>query len=198
MKRLLNIFIGTKRSDEEFNPESTLNKVRFGDTIDNTDVLKEIVFFIKLAEKLFDTSYKMDERAYIAHIADRINPDTKAQISKLVKDKRDVKLKTGKLSSNFQTLEELYSVLDLYSAERKAKKIDFLHFVPPNAFALVNSIKKQDANKDTLTATDVDETSNGPKTKKGKKPTNRLKSAGSTKTSTTCAIIVSQNSVNDD
>jgi hypothetical protein len=73
----------------------------------------------------------MDERAYIAHIADRINPDTKAQISKLVKDKRDVKLKTGKLSSNFQTLEELYSVLDLYSAERKAKKIDFLHFIPP-------------------------------------------------------------------
>jgi hypothetical protein len=47
MKRLLNIFIGTKRSDEEFNPESTLNKVRFGDTIDNTDVLKEIVSFIK-------------------------------------------------------------------------------------------------------------------------------------------------------
>jgi hypothetical protein len=52
---MLTIFIGSGKTTVQHKPGNSIRRLTFGESIDSTDVVKDMVFFIELEETIYQS-----------------------------------------------------------------------------------------------------------------------------------------------
>jgi hypothetical protein len=55
LERMLTIFIGSGKTTVQHKPGNSIRRLTFGESIDSTDVVKDMVFFIELEETIYQS-----------------------------------------------------------------------------------------------------------------------------------------------
>lgn len=126
--------------EDEFTSSETLKQIKFGETVNNIDVIKKIIKMIKLSEKMYDCSNITSEQGYLYEIADNISEDMRSKLRLLSKDKTGRRLEKNNFPSNFEDMEDLYSILALWEKQNTEiwYKVSNLF---PGETALIHNVK---------------------------------------------------------
>lgn len=163
--------------ETEFNARTTLNKIRFGENVDNVKVIEETLKFIRLAEKLYTTDLITTDEKVLEVLAGNVPKQICNELEKLVKDKNNRKFEKQIFVSNFKNLEDLLTVFKLWEVSKTETKHDVSNLFPGVSFAMINNIKKK-TTKPEANNTEPAKT-NGNSAAKNKHATKSQKAIGS-------------------